>query len=116
MYNDARHFAAMDGQSTRTAVFVGRVVHANMAPRHKQGHFVLFDKNEPVQVGDDIFVVFVNGGSIVWRLDGISETELTVHSYAPEMTETVSRRLIREFYPVMWSVKGIERADLGTDL
>lgn len=116
MHNDARHFAETDGQSAHPAVFVSRLIHANMAPRHKKGHFVLFDKNEPVHVGDDIFVVFVNGGSIVWRLDGISDTELTVHSYAPEMTETVPRRLISEFYPVMWSVKSIERTDLGTDL
>ncbi|QIN60917.1 hypothetical protein SBC1_08960 [Caballeronia sp. SBC1] len=116
MHNDARNFAEMDRQSMLPAVFVSRVVHANMAPRHKQGHFVLFEKHEPVHLGGDIFVVLIDGTSIIWRLDGISDTELTVHSYAPEMTETVPRRLIKEIYPVMWSVKGIEGADLGTDL
>ncbi|MFM0059213.1 S24 family peptidase [Paraburkholderia phytofirmans] len=116
MHNDARHFAEMNRQTMQTAVFATRVVHANMAPRYKQGHFVLFEKHTPAHVGDDIFVVLNDGTSIVWRLDGISDTELTVHSYAPEITETVPRRLIKEFHPVMWSVKGIERTDLGTVL
>lgn len=51
MHNDARNFAEMDRQSMLPAVFVSRVVHANMAPRHKQGHFVLFEKHEPVHLG-----------------------------------------------------------------
>ena len=116
MHNDARHFSGSDGQSTRPAVFVSRVVHANMAPRHKPGHYVLFEKDRPAQLGDDIFVLFVEGGSCIWRLDGISDRELTVHSYNPERTETVPRQRISEFHPVMWSVKGIESVELGTYL
>jgi hypothetical protein len=103
MHNDARHFA-------QTTSYAAKIVHANMHPRHIVGEWITFDTDQPLVIGNDVFVVFNDGTTITWQLDAISETELTVSGHNPPQTQTLHRSEIRELYPVgFWGIKDLSR-------
>jgi phage repressor protein C with HTH and peptisase S24 domain len=87
-----------------------------MHPRHCVDEFVIVEDGEKASVGDDVIVVMIDGTTITWRLDAVSDTEITVHGYNPPLTTTIQRRLIREIHPILWAVKGIYDTTTGTVL
>jgi hypothetical protein len=108
MHNDARYFSAIEPELETRTIWTLRITQANMSPRHQLGEYALFEKSEPASVGDDIVVIFNDGTAITWRLDAISDLELTVHGYNPPITKTIERQSVREFWPVMWAQDGID--------
>lgn len=86
-------------------VFACEITQNNMWPRHAAGNVVLFEVNELPHIGDDVFVRMIDGSVMLWRLDALSDDELTVTSYNPATTETISRSRIQAMHPVLFSLR-----------
>jgi len=104
MHNDARHFA-------HSKSYLGKILCDNMHPRHMADEYVVFDTSEVPEVGDDVFCIMADGSTITWRLDAMSETELTVGGYNPALQYKLPRSSVDALYPITaWGISDPSRS------
>ena len=86
--------------------FAVEVTDDNMHPRHQVGKFVIVEIDDLAEPGDDVLLVHADGASRTWRLDAITDSELTVTGYNPPVTKTIARSEVREIY---WASTCVDR-------